>query len=477
MRTPFCVKSYQLILGMLAGSMLCVSACKSTEADIQRASAEDKEQYSGGDNLTSNDLSDNAFGKQANNITFDEGVLFVVGNSLFQSNWVTAPSSVTSLDGLGPLMNQSSCGGCHFKDGRAKPPATETATLNGLLFRLSIPGTGVHGEPVHDPVYGEQLQDKAILGVTPESSVRVTYQPVSGQYEDGTIYTLQKPVYELYNPNFGSFHAGLMVSPRIAQQIPGLGLLEAVAEQTILSFADETDKNKDGISGRPNYVWDVVNNKTSLGRFGWKANVATIKQQTAGALQGDMGITSSVFPASGLSESENELYSSLPNGGSPEISDEQLNKIIFYVQTLSVPVRRDWTDKDILRGKYLFSQLNCSGCHIPKMQTAGTHTVSVLNNQTIRPYTDMLLHDMGEGLADNRPDFLANGQEWRTPPLWGIGMVKTVNKHTNFLHDGRAFSLEEAVLWHGGEAEKSATDFKKLSATDRVSLIKFLESL
>lgn len=455
----------------------CLLACQPQETDIQRADAEVNEELSGGEHLTSNDFSENAFGKEASHLTFNEERQFVVGNSLFQSNWVTAPASVTSLDGLGPLLNQSSCGGCHFKDGRAKPPATETAPLNGLLFRLSIPGTGLHGQPLEDPNYGGQLQDKSILDAKPEALVRVKYQDITGQYADGTSYTLHKPTYEFYNQAFGNFAAGLMVSPRIAQQIPGLGLLEAVSDQTILSLADENDQNKDGISGRANYVWDEVNQKTALGRFGWKANVATIKQQTAGAFQGDMGITSSVFPDQGLSAVEKDQYGNLPNGGTPEISDEQLNKIVFYVHTLSVPARRNWQEANVLRGKLLFSQLNCAGCHIPKMQTGNSHPVSVVNNQTIRPYTDLLLHDMGEDLADNRPDFLATGREWRTPPLWGIGMVQTVNKHTNFLHDGRATTIEEAILWHGGEASTSAEKFKKLSKDDRQALLQFLESL
>ncbi len=473
---PF-IKFISLPTLLLVGSLLLQTGCHPNETDIQRAAAETDEELAGGQYLTSYDFSDNAFGKEAKNLTFDEERKFVVGNSLFQSNWVTAPSSVTSLDGLGPLMNQSSCGGCHFKDGRAKPPASETAPLNGLLFRLSIPGAGLHGEPLDDPNYGGQLQDKSVLNATPEALVKVTYQKISGQYADGTAYTLHKPTYQIYNASYGDFHVGLMVSPRIAQQIPGLGLLEAVSEQTILAFADENDKNKDDISGRPNYVWDEVNQKTALGRFGWKANVATVRQQTAGAFRGDMGITSSVFGTPEFTTAQEKQYGNLPTGGSPEITDDQLDKVVFYIHTLAVPARREWQQEDVLRGKLLFSQLNCTGCHIPKMQTGNTHPVNVVNNQTIRPYTDLLLHDMGEGLADNRPDFHATGSEWRTPPLWGIGMVQTVNKHTRFLHDGRAANLEEAILWHSGEAVKSAEGFKKLDNADRQALLKFLESL
>ncbi len=457
---------------------LWLAACHQPqeEVDIARAQAELGEERSGG-NLTSSDLSENAFGKEANGLSFEEERLFVTGNSLFQSNWVTAPSSVASLDGLGPLFNQSSCGGCHFKDGRARPPSSPNAKLNGLLFRLSIPGVGIHGEPLPEPAYGRQLQDKAILDAVPEAQVQVSYDQLTGSYADGTVYSLQKPVYQFSGFAFGDPHLGLLVSPRIAQQIPGLGLLEAVSEQTIRALADENDRNADGISGKANEVWDEESQRVTLGRFGWKANEPSLRQQTAGALNGDMGLTTTLFAADALTPVQKARYDNLPNGGQPEISEEQLRKIVFYVQTLAVPIRRHWQDAEVLRGKWLFAQLNCTGCHIPAMQTGTTHPIQILHNQTIRPYTDLLLHDMGDALADHRPDFLANGREWRTPPLWGIGLVKTVNKHTFFLHDGRATNLEEAILWHGGEAHQSQEGFKKLSKTDRTALIRFLESL
>jgi CxxC motif-containing protein (DUF1111 family) len=441
------------------------------------AIAEEGEELSGGENFTSYDPSENAFGEQGDNLTSVEETQFGTGNFLFRSNWVTAPASVQTLDGLGPIMNAISCGSCHFKDGRARPPAFATEELNGLLFRLSLPGTGPHGEPLDDPNYGGQLQDKSILAADYEGKVSVTYQEVAGQYADGTSYSLRKPVYEFYNLKFGALATQFQYSPRIAQQISGLGLLESVSEQTILAFADENDANGDGISGKPNYVWDEELQQTRLGRFGWKANQPSLRQQTAGAFNGDLGITSSIFPSEGLSTSQQALYSGFPNGGSPEISNENLAKIVLYVQTLSVPARRDWDKQEILRGKLLFQQANCSGCHIVKMQTASSNSVNALNNQNIRPYTDLLLHDMGDGLADGRPDFLANGNEWRTSPLWGLGMIKNVNKHTFLLHDGRARNIEEAILWHGGEAENAKIKFTKLSKNDRDALIKFLESL
>jgi CxxC motif-containing protein (DUF1111 family) len=224
-------------------------------------------------------------------------------------------------------------------------------------------------------------------------------------------------------------------------------------------------------------VWDESLQQIVLGRFGWKANMPSVRQQVAGAFSGDIGITTSLFPAEGLTPTQKDLYPDLPHGGTPEITDENLNKISTYVRTLAVPARRDWKEKDILRGKLLFTSLNCSACHVPQMTTGNSNTISALNSQTIRPYTDLLLHDMGEDLADGRPDFVATGSEWRTPPLWGLGMIEVVNGHTFLLHDGRARNMEEAILWHGGEATQSRDAFIQLSKDDREKLLKFLKSL
>ncbi|MCC7466918.1 MAG: thiol oxidoreductase, partial [Saprospiraceae bacterium] len=246
------------------------------------ASVEADEKFAGGKNGTSLDLSQNAFGGQIQGMTSEERGAFVTGNSFFRSNWITAPASVQTLDGLGPFFNSASCGGCHFKDGRAQPPATPEEALNGLLFRLSVPGVDAHGGPLPEPVYGGQWQDKAILGVQPEGKVKVSYQEIAGQYPDGSTYSLRKPIYNFTEFNFGPPAFGWMSSPRIAPQMPGLGLLEIVPEQDILAWADEGDVNQDGISGRANRVWDEAAQQTLLGRFGWKANQPNLMQQTAG---------------------------------------------------------------------------------------------------------------------------------------------------------------------------------------------------
>ncbi|MCB0633206.1 MAG: di-heme oxidoredictase family protein [Saprospiraceae bacterium] len=451
-----------------------LAACTPDDVSLQ---AEEGEQYAGGENFTTFDFSENAFGVQGKNLSREDEDFFVAGNALFRTNWVTAPSSVQSLDGLGPIFNAISCGSCHFKDGRAAPPESPDEALNGLLIRLSIPGKGPEGQPVGDLIYGGQLQDKSILGVPAEARVRINYEYLPGTYADGEPYSLRRPVYEFYDQQYGDFAPDLQFSPRIGQQLPGMGLLEHIPESTILSFADENDTNEDGISGKPNYVWDKTRNATVLGRFGWKANQPNLIQQTADAFNGDIGITSSLNPSDHLTAQQRAANGEIPNGGEPELTDRQLERVVRYLSTLAVPARRGVDDPKVLLGKELFTQMKCTSCHIPKMQTGSDSDIDALNNQMIYPYTDLLLHDMGEGLADHRPDFMANGREWRTPPLWGIGMIPTVNGHSYLLHDGRARNLEEAILWHGGEAGAAKTAFEERSAVERAAVITFLESL
>jgi CxxC motif-containing protein (DUF1111 family) len=443
--------------------------CKPKDALVPEGEYEINEEYSGGI-LTTFDLGENAFGHSAPHLTFEEENSFVIGNSFFRSNWTTAPASASLRDGLGPIFNASSCGACHPKDGRSAPPLTFGEPLNGLLFRLS----GTNG--MNEATYGEQLQDKAILGKKAEAKVGVNYTDVVGNYQDGNSYSLRKPDYVFSDWGYGVIESGFLFSPRVGNQLAGVGLLEAIGEASILANADVKDGNGDGISGKANYVFDEVSKTIMLGRFGWKSNQPNLLQQTAGAFSGDIGITSTVFMKDHVTESQTALHDVI-NGGEPEISDKNLNDVVFYLQTLSVPARRDFKDPLVLKGKLLFNQLACASCHIPEFKTGTTHPVSALREQTIRPYTDLLLHDMGDELADNRPDFEANGNEWRTPPLWGLGMIKTVNGHTFLLHDGRARNIEEAILWHGGEAKESKKIFTRLSKVDRNNLLKFLESL
>lgn len=458
---------------ILAGSW----ACKETTDPSPVVTAEADEEFSGGREGTIFDATFNAFGNAFVNLSSDETDRFVIGNSFNRNNWVIAPSSTAARDGLGPLLNASSCAGCHSLDGKGSPLLSDSVSINqALLFRLSIAGQGSHGEPLNDPNYGNQFNPKSIPNVVAEGNVAVAYQVITGNYPDGTAYSLRKPTYSFSNLNYGAM-TGTLVSPRLAPQMMGIGLLEAISEQTILTNVDINDANGDGISGRANYVWDEKNRKKTLGRFGWKANQPSIEQQVASAFNGDIGITSTLFPQESFTDVQRDRYGSLPNGGNPEIDETTLQNVIFYIKTLAVPARRNWNDTDILGGKQLFVKANCTGCHIAKIVTSANGSPGYVSNQTIRPYTDLLLHDMGADLADNRPDFDASGTEWRTPPLWGIGLQKTVAKHTYMLHDGRARNVEEAILWHGGEAQQSKNAFMKFTKDERSKLLTFINSL
>jgi CxxC motif-containing protein (DUF1111 family) len=414
-----------------------------------------------------------AYAQPVPGLTGDQATTFAIGNNFFNDNWVTAPASTEGRDGLGPIFNAQSCSSCHFKDGAGRPPADDDDPTRGLLLRLSV--VGPVGTPVPSPTLGDQLQDRAIHGLDPEGAIRIrtTERPV--RLADGTVVTLAAPRYELVGPDGAPLPGDLLVSPRLAPPVFGVGLLEAVPAEAIERAADPEDRDHDGISGRANHVTDPVTGERVLGRFGWKAAVPSVRAQNAGAFAGDIGITSSVKPDQPCTAAEPACLDA-PDGGEPEVSDRKLDQVTFYTRTLAVPSRRDAASRTTQRGQRTFDELGCSDCHLAELRT-GTGEVPTLSNQRIRPYTDLLLHDMGEGLADDRPDGAATGREWRTAPLWGIGLRQTVNGHTRFLHDGRARNLLEAILWHGGEAGAARDGFRRLSADDRATVLAFLESL
>jgi CxxC motif-containing protein (DUF1111 family) len=282
---------------------------------------------------------------------------------------------------------------------------------------------------------------------------------------------------------FGPLHPKTMMSARVAPPMIGLGLLEAIPEADIRAAADPSDANGDGISGRINEVWSAADSKLALGRFGWKAGVASIHEQAAQAFAGDIGISSPLVPKSyGDCTAAQTACLNAPNGDSArqdghEIGSELIQLVAFYSQNLAVPARRGPQDEAVLKGKALFKSIGCAACHRPSWTTGNVPGQRQLSNQLIWPYTDMLLHDMGDGLADNRPEARADGREWRTPPLWGIGLTGQVNGYTFFLHDGRARTVEEAVLWHGGEAQPANDAYRALSKADRDALLAFVNSL
>jgi CxxC motif-containing protein (DUF1111 family) len=416
-----------------------------------------------------------AYEQPAPNLSGEWLTLHLEGDRAFDAVFVTPPAPVNP--GLGPLFNNMSCTGCHIKDGRGMPQAGQ------LLVRVSSPQEHSNdnqsesepvlwehyhpeavvslGDAASVPGIGTQIQEQAVYGYAPEAQVKIVWQEQAGTYADGTTYTLRSPILEIMRPQGQPLPEGVLTSARIPSPVFGVGLLEAVPQQAILELADPDDRDQDGVSGRPNYVWNVVEQAEELGRFGWKANNPTLLQQTASAYVNDMGVTNPLFPE--------------PDGSS-EIDAEILRAATIYVQTLAVPARTMLNDPLVQRGEQLFAAANCVSCHVNTLRTTN-HEIAALANQDIHPYTDLLLHDMGAELADHRPDFQATGTEWRTPPLWGIGLTQTVLPYSGYLHDGRARSLEEAILWHGGEAETAKEQFRTMSEGDRAALVRFLKSL
>ncbi|EGU57719.1 putative thiol oxidoreductase [Vibrio tubiashii ATCC 19109] len=372
---------------------------------------------------------------------------------------------------------------CHIKDGRGHPPEEGDIHAVSMLVRLSIPAMTpeqkkafIKDGVIPEPTYGGQLQDFALQDQTPEGTIEISYTDVPVTFADGTVVTLRKPDLAITNLGYGEMHPDTQMSARVAPPMIGLGLLESIPDETLKAWADEQDKNGDGISGKVNVVWDVRANDFAIGRFGWKAGQPNLMQQNAAAFNGDVGLTSNLFPNENCT-SKQTICDDLPNGGSPEVSDNILDFVEFYSQHLAVPIRRNVDKPEVKLGQELFAKVGCDSCHKTNVKTGNREGLPALSNQTIHPYTDMLLHDMGPGLADNRPEYLANGQEWRTQPLWGIGYTKEVNDHTYFLHDGRARNLMEAVLWHGGEAEVAKQKVLKFNQKEREALIAFLNSL
>lgn len=467
---------------VLLGALVIVSGARALAGET------DPRSLSGGD-FTVFDESSRAYGQPGRSIPIRELGRFTAGNRLFNTNWVIAPASVRSLDGLGPLFNRVSCSACHTRDGRGVAPDSPDHFMESMLVRLSIPVENAGDAPTPHPIYGDQINDRAIPRVAPEGRAVIEWIEVQGAYADGTEYVLRKPNVRITDLAYGELPAEVMLSPRVSPAVFGLGLLEAVPEDTIIEYADPDDADGDGISGRPNYVVDVVTGERVLGRFGWKSNSPNLRQQAAAAAAGDIGITSSLFPEPDLDEAMTAARAEPTgdDGEGHELSDKQLDRLVFYLESLAVPARRNVDGPVVQRGEVLFNQAQCSVCHIPAMRTGPDTPRPELAGQSIQPFTDLLLHDMGEGLADGRPDFEATGMEWRTPPLWGLGLIETVRlngprstdreQNVGLLHDGRARTVEEAILWHGGEAAASREAFIQMPAEGRAALILFLESL
>ena len=441
--------------------------------------------------LTVNDATATAYSHPAANLTAEQTELFALGHQMFHNRWAFFWFE-NAIFGRGPTSNAQACTTCHDGNGRGMAPGDAAVTqpdgehldqnitvpfepAPNAVIRVSLPGTDQHNGPRFHPHYGDQLQIFGVKGVVPaEASFEVRWQHHLVTLQDGTEVQLREPELHISDLAFGPLGEGAMTGLRRSPPVFGLGLLEAVPQSTIDELAARA--KPDGIAGRVNYVWDPETQQTVAGRFGLKANHPSLREQIAVAFFNDIGLSSPLFPDQNCPEiqascEEQMLFAT------PEITPLRLAGTELYLRALAVPARRNIDDPQVKRGEAIFESARCAICHVPELRTGEFEAFPQAANQRIQPYTDLLVHDMGEGLADNRPDYLASGRDWRTPPLWGIGLSKTVNSAHNFLHDGRARTFEEAILWHGGEAQVSRDTYANLDKGDRDALIAFLMSL
>lgn len=452
---------------VLITCVLFVSACRKAK-DFPES--EQDPRLSGGSQTSFNNGS-GAFDQSFFGLNAHDQLIHDIGDTKFSAAFVTAPAHVNP--GIGPLYNNISCGSCHQSQGSGAPPqALQTAGLESFFLLLSDGGVDEHGAPADVPGFGNQLQNNSTYGKPKEGDYSVTYTNQTFTYPDGSTVILRVPSYNITNA-YLPFPSNTKVSPRMAPSVFGLGLLENIGDATLIAMSNQASMDTNIIYGEVQYVWDVIKNQLSIGRFGHKCERPSVEQQVAEALNQDIGITNKLFPVEN-SFGQSQYYD---DGLNPEITDSTLNALVYYMRTIAVPARRNVTDASVLRGEQLFKQAKCAGCHRPTVVTDVNVILPQVSNQTIHPYTDLLLHDLGPGLADGRAVYNASGQEWRTCPLWGIGLTQIVTGQTTFLHDGRATTLEQAILWHAGQANYSKNFFTRLPKSSRDDLIAFLNSL
>jgi CxxC motif-containing protein (DUF1111 family) len=404
---------------------------------------------------------------------------FKTGEKQFKAPWVVFPL-LGGEWGLGPTFLANSCVGCHSQAGRGRTFDNANVVPFQQLLRLSVPGEGPDGGPNPHPNYGDQLQ---VFGVNVglkenlkpgEADLYIDWLTEIAALPDGEKVELRKPKVRLEKLNFGPIDDSVMTSLRNTQVVFGMGFLEAVTEEDILALSKL--QQSQGLNGRPNYVRDDINKRVALGRFGWKANQPSVRQQIAAAFHGDMGVTSSLYIEENCPPIQKDCRA-MPPGNRPELLDYAWDELHFWQVALDAPAPRNQESENVKRGQKLFDQARCAQCHIPELRTGDYPLLPALSKRTFRPYTDLLLHDMGPGLADGRPDFKAGPNDWRTAPLWGIGLSEQVNGSTHLLHDGRARNVLEAILWHGGEAKTSRDLFTGFTKAERDDLIAFVNSL
>lgn len=423
-----------------------------------------------------------ALSKPAANLNSKQRGLFTVGNSFFSNPWVSAPASTAARDGLGPLFNAAACQDCHIRDGRGHAPPDESAPLVAAVIRIATAG----GRP--DPIYGTHIQTRALPGLAPEATVQLAWRPVASLQgkidwasylllkEQDPKLTLTQPEISLTNWQYGAANSSIRAGIRVAPQMIGLGLLEAIPEADILA-EELRQQSLPQIEGVSNWVKDSNAGTMALGRFGWKASQPSVRQQVLDAFNNDIGITSHTFPNDACTAAQQQCRA-YPNGGDPELPPHLEDAIVFYSRHLAPPSRREIERDSLQRGEALFQKIGCASCHKPSWTTGNNPDESQLSNQVIWPYTDMLLHDMGPDLADGIEESKASGQHWRTAPLWASGHARPVGgPHAGYLHDGRAKTIGQAILWHGGEASDSRDRWMKLVVDERRKLVQFVGSL
>jgi len=426
---------------------------------------------------TSQVQSRDAFTQHVPGLTTEQLSAFALGDHVFRTPWIEAPASVAAFDGLGPFFSNRSCSGCHLRDGRGHPPDGPDDATRSLVAKLGVPDSSGRTRP--DARYGHHLSERAVRGLAPEGRLVVQWEDVEYVYPSGERIALRRPRIEVAAAAYGPLEAGVKISARIAPAVIGSGLLEAVPDSALVALADPTDADADGISGRVHWLdareHGAASQQRVLGRFGWKATQRSVAAQVSTALADDIGITTPARPELEFTSAQRDARRR-PHGGEPELEGANLAALIDYCRMLAVPARRDVDDPAVRRGAERFRDAGCTSCHVATL-TTGDMPVTAMSRQMIHPYSDLLLHDMGPGLSDGLPEGDAQPSEWRTPPLWGLGRASVVSGYLFLLHDGRARSFEEAILWHDGEARPSREAFRALPAESRGDLIRFLESL
>ena len=452
------------------GVAILATACSDSKDANTSASSTSLNSSTSMSRYFTSDSSKKAFSHPFSALDNDETDRFILGKSFFRIPWVEAPAATTARDGLGPLFSANTCINCHANNGAGVAVDSTGRVKRDLVFRLSLKNDTLDRQTTAfepEPNYGGQLSVNGTSDTKYEGLPKVVYTKELFTYSDGEKVELRKPTYSIEKLQYGDLHPRTNIATHIALALVGLGFIEEIAKADILIHEDVNDEDRDGISGKANWIYDAETNSSSLGRFTWKAGAPSVKFQIANAAINDMGLTNPLFPKENCTKTQTDCLKAVKGHHEFDLTAERLEAINYYLTHLKVPLQRPFAQKEA--AKRLYDALTCKKCHIESYRTE--------KGMKISPFSDFLLHDMGEGLSDGHRNFLAEPSEFRTPPLWGIGLYKKVSGEANYLHDGRARSIEEAILWHNGEAKKARDAFAALSKKERTLIIRYLESI